>query len=302
MRTVKADLHNHLRTTSYFREGDFNRAVDIGQKRLGEGGIFGVVNFSDTRYEKFSELKGYERVFVGEEENGVYVPERDILIVKGQEVPTRSGHLLVMGLPKNKHIKERRTLVDTISEARDKRGIVIADHPFYRDGIGHTLLASPELIEGIDAIESFNGEAALWIPKLTPGRANRKAEKFSDYVRGYTFSRAMKRLGRLTSSDGHSFLELGRCWTALEVSDDHNEFNNTNFRAAVRSAPHFKGVPVTYTCSVTSQETPLRIPALMHAVILYSWIAGTKIPQGVRRAIGIEKYYDVPRPESLEEQ
>jgi len=49
MRTVKADLHNHLRTSSCWKEGDFNMALDIANRRLDAGGIFGLINLSDRR-------------------------------------------------------------------------------------------------------------------------------------------------------------------------------------------------------------------------------------------------------------
>ena len=57
---VKADLHNHLRTRSDMH-GLFNPAIDKTKKRLGAGGILGVVNFDDRRYEDFIEQRGYER-------------------------------------------------------------------------------------------------------------------------------------------------------------------------------------------------------------------------------------------------
>ena len=85
---IKADLHNHLRTSSNLQDEDFNQSIDLAHRRLGSGGVFGMINFSDTRYEKFSELGGYQRVYVGPQKNAIYVPEKDILVVKGQEVPT----------------------------------------------------------------------------------------------------------------------------------------------------------------------------------------------------------------------
>lgn len=34
MSKIKADLHNHLRTSSIFRDKDFNRAIDVAARRL----------------------------------------------------------------------------------------------------------------------------------------------------------------------------------------------------------------------------------------------------------------------------
>ena len=124
MAKVKADLHNHLRTSSRSYDADFNRAVDIATKRLGVGAIFGVVNFADKRYEHFTGLRGYERVYVGEKNNGVYVPQQNVLVIKGQEVSTNEGHILVIGLGKDVHLKQYKTLQDTLKEARDNNTVI----------------------------------------------------------------------------------------------------------------------------------------------------------------------------------
>lgn len=306
LRVVKADLHSHLRTTSYWQEGDFNRAVDVAQRRLGEGGIFGLVNFSDTRYETFSGLTGYDRDFVGEGKNAVYVPQKDIFIVRGQEVPTQQGHLLVLGLPKDVHLRERRSLEDAIKEARDSNGIIIADHPFYREGIGPCIQDKPELVKQFDAFEVFNGEASLWIPGLTPRHANRNASDFYS-KRRYEFKWHTK-VGDVVSSDGHSFFELGRCWTALDISPTlTTEASSEKFvnalRESIRNAPHCKGIHslgrFLYPIRIEYKGTPLRLGALTHLAILTALTLGRKLPKPVRQAIDIQKYYDVPRPENL---
>ena len=129
---VKADLHNHLRTRSDMH-GLFNPAIDKTKKRLGAGGILGVVNFDDRRYEDFvSQKGGYEREKIGR--NAIYVPEKDILVVKGQEVPTQDGHILVIGLNYGVNLERKRSLKDTIANALDENGIIILDHPFYYEG------------------------------------------------------------------------------------------------------------------------------------------------------------------------
>jgi hypothetical protein len=52
---IKADLHNHLRTSSNISYSDFNNSIDIALDRLGSGGMFGMINFDDKRYEKYIE-------------------------------------------------------------------------------------------------------------------------------------------------------------------------------------------------------------------------------------------------------
>lgn len=251
---VKADLHNHLSTRMY--RGEFNPVIDTALNRLGNGAVLGLVNFSDTRYERFVQAKGYDRKDIG---NAVYVPEKDVLVVKGQELKTKQGHILVLGLQKDVHLKEDRTLDDAIKESKDNNGIIIADHMFYKEGIGPFLEANdsylkqaeqkaksaPEerrnisiLPEGkndsylnyLDAIEIFNGEASLWIPKLTPKNANIKAEiLFRRIIEDYP------NIGGISTSDGHSFYEIGRCYSYIDFPDiENSEKLAESFRKSIR--------------------------------------------------------------------
>lgn len=228
---VKADLHNHLRTSSNVKEGDFNRAIDVAQKRLGFNGTFGLINFADARYENFANSKGYERQNIG---NAVYIPEKNILVVKGQEVRTKEGHLLVLGLKQNTHLKSGTdiALEDAIKEAKDNNGILIADHPFYREGIGRNLQENPELLKKIDGMEIFNGEA-VFIPGLTPRKANKKAMDFFEEL-----ERQGKNIGGIASSDGHSLYELGKNYTLIpQLNISNSEALIESLRQGIKEAP-----------------------------------------------------------------
>lgn len=216
MRKVKADLHNHLRTSSNMK-GLFNPAIDLASKRLGKGGIFALVNFEDERYERFSEENGYERKDLG---NAIYVPEKDILVVKGQEIPTKKGHLLVLGLERGVKISANNTFIDIISEARYNGGIIIADHPFYHSGIGKMLERTPPILNHIDAIEGHNGEAAFGLPiGPFPLNANRKAQEFYEKM-----SQQYPHLGMISTSDGHSLYELGKSYIDINMPEDYLKF------------------------------------------------------------------------------
>lgn len=208
MRYVHVDLHNHLRTRSGMR-GLFNPTIDAARARLGIGGIVGLINFADRRYEDFSQERGYEKQDLG---NALYVPEKDILVVKGQEVPTKEGHLLVLGLRKDVHLKDNRTLIDTFKEAKDNNGIIVADHPFYLNGIGQKLKIAPDHLDYLDGIEVHNGEAALSLFGLFPRYANSRAQLFFENV-----SQLRNELAAISVSDGHSLRELGTSWTKISM-------------------------------------------------------------------------------------
>ncbi|MEK6800943.1 MAG: hypothetical protein AABY05_03345 [Nanoarchaeota archaeon] len=227
MVAVKADLHNHLRTSSNIKKSDLNHAVDVAGKRLGSHGIIGLVNFSDKRYEMAICSPGYERDYLGTNRNGVrvYGDKGTVIIVKGQEFPTKQGHLLVLGLEAEKHLKEGRTLKETVAEAKDNNGIIVADHPYYRDGIGSYLEKHQALLKDFSAFEVHNGEAAFSLPLLRgmfPKDANYLAS-----VDFFIFEKDFPRLGALSSSDGHSFYEIGKSWTALELPDMGSNFVET---------------------------------------------------------------------------
>ena len=198
----KASLHEHLRTSSNLQPEDFNQAIDLAAARLGDHGIFALTNFEDKRYEYFTSLPGYSRDYIGENHSAIYIPEKQILVVKAQEVPTKQGHLLVLGLGIGENLKPNQTLEETIKQAIDHNAIKIADHPFFSHGIGPYLENHPELIGLFDAIETHNGEAIY---------GNKKAERFYNSLGWDQY-----KLGALSSSDGHSMHELGKSWTEID--------------------------------------------------------------------------------------
>jgi hypothetical protein len=227
---VNADLHNHLKTGSDMSRLPFNYVLDVANERLGDKGILGLINFNDARYEQFSGLPGYERVDFG---NALYFPEPNIFVVKGQEVQTKEGHLLVMGIQKNKHLRSGEiTIEDAIKEADDNNGIKILDHPFFKEGAGEHCMQHPEILDSIDALEVHNGEAALYIPGVTPMAANKKTRKFYDSVSG-----EHSNLGAIQSSDGHSIAEIGTSYSTLNFPfEDINTSEDVtkHLRKAVR--------------------------------------------------------------------
>lgn len=203
---VKSDLHNHLRAKCIKDENYFNSTIDLASLRLGPFGIFAVVNFSDQRYEDYISQTGYEREYLGPSKNGLFIKERLIYLVKGEEVNTNQGHVLFLGLGVNEHIKHNRSLEDTLKEAKDFNPLVISigDHPKIK-GIGNYLLEHKELISSFDAVEIHNGELNL------TRNIDKKVIELYKELRRYN-----PNLGALSTSDGHSDYELASSWTELE--------------------------------------------------------------------------------------
>lgn len=202
---VKADLHNHLG-----RNGDnpgFDETIDIAYSRLGEGGIFGVANCDDYRYEGFVEQRGgkYQRE---NKKCAVYVPEKDILVVKCQEMFTDKGDVLAIAMPHNVNVKIK-DITGAIKQAEDCGAALGAVHPFYVDGIGKFLEENPEFFSYFSTFEVYNA-SAIWIPGISPRQANHKAIIF------YLMKNLYDNLGISASTDGHSAKSIGKSYTMLD--------------------------------------------------------------------------------------
>ena len=209
---MKADLHNHLRTDSRMHLFNLDKVLETAEKRLGHPSIIGLVNYKDQRFEDFYKMSLSHKYKPEQLKNSIYFPLPNLTIIKGQEVPTQQGDLLVIGLERNVHLKNRRSLPDTLKEAKDKNGITICCY----ENIDY-LKEHPEILKEVDTIETFNGTASLWIPGITEKNANKKAQEFYDEAK-----KQYSHLGRLISSDGHSLYELGQSWMEIPQINIHN--------------------------------------------------------------------------------
>lgn len=237
---VKADLHNHLRTSKRVLNGDFNRVIDIASAKLGEDSIIGIVNRSDRKYEELVSQRGYDREFIEGNGSVVYIPEKKVYIIKGQEVQSNEGNLLVLGVPKGVQLVEGNSLERTVSEAREKWGIVIGSNLLHRNGIWDYLTKNLNLVEELDGIEIYNSKAESSYP-FSPYayNANGTVQDFYRFVRGEYY-----KLGALSSSDGDCFYEIGSSYTELPNPDKNNfkewlkdSIHKTNLNTSRRNHP-----------------------------------------------------------------
>jgi hypothetical protein len=209
---VKVDLHNHLKTRGNFESEDFGRLINSTYKKLGAGGVVGITTCmgeNTWNYEKFLKFGGNEIEDLG---NAFYVPKKNILVIKSEQVVTKQGHLLVVGLKKCREISHGKDLEDTIKIARDENCLVFANLPFYKYGVGSCLQKKPKLLESIDGIEIHNGEATLF----SPG-SNKKSQCFYSQIK-----KDHPDLVAISTSDGHSFFEIGSSYTEIPELDLKN--------------------------------------------------------------------------------
>lgn len=300
---IRFDPHNHYKTSSVLTSYDFRRVVKMSSERLGDRGIAGLVNFADKRYEQFvnSDVCKSRGLELGKEKNAMYFEgedgDNDAIVVKGQEIPTRQGHILAMGLGYEKHVRQYRTFEDTLKEVKDLGAIAILDHPFYVEGAGKYVMRNPHLLEQIDAVEIHNGEASFgllpskWIESMPlpsglkklipPIKANKNARGFYNM-----FLKQYPHLGAISTSDGHSISEwfgmvneFGTSWTEIDEPETNANFVES-LRNSVRNASHLS----------RRSKHKSYLGAMNHILDLV-WI--TKIAP----KFGLAKKFDTERPE-----
>jgi hypothetical protein len=211
---IKADLHNHLGSNG--KNPGFDETIDLVHNKLGPNSAFGIADSDDYRYEQFVEQeKGrYHREYIT---NGraVYVPEKEVLVVKCQEMFTKEGHILAIAMPYGKIVKTKKAK-DAIKEAKDLGAILSAVHPFYRDGIGKFLEENPELLQSFSNWEVYNGSAEFSFPKILPKGSNDESMNF--YLDNLLNNHSLN-IGVSSFTDGHDARVIGTCYTNLQLKD-----------------------------------------------------------------------------------
>jgi len=125
----RADFHGHpLLNPSYDRQFGLEKYVRYAREK--GISIPPITNFGEEkRFEVFYEdpiprsweKEQFDQGFI------VYADGRRLTFFRSNEVPTKDGHLLVVGVPRN--LAVGRSLVNTLQEARDLGALIIADHP-----------------------------------------------------------------------------------------------------------------------------------------------------------------------------
>lgn len=178
-------------------------------------------------------------------------------VVGTEEILTKQGHLLIVGIPSYENIqKDTRTLSleDALKSADDINGIKIAVHPFGLSGIGE-YFANPnyrELFRKLDGWEVYNSSAELAIPGFLPFNANEKSIQF------YSFGTLKySGIGACAFTDGHSAEVVGKSYTELypekEVSVD-------SLRDAIKENTAYR----------TLHMEPIKWDAFKHAVKMFA--------------------------------
>ena len=210
---TSVDLHSHT-TVTY--EGNPNlgeltkHCINIGLDTL----VF--TNFVDSRYEDLKNTsvslgKRYEMLDLGRLFY-VYNGEKILMIIKGQEIPTKGGHILTIGGVSD--IKNYNDLEETLKEAKDKDAIIIADHPFTGvwGGLGRANL--DKHLESWDAIETFNSQNIALIPFLPVLDQRSSNDNAKAFTKEYN-------LPGVATSDSHRLNEVALSYITFKEKINH---------------------------------------------------------------------------------
>jgi hypothetical protein len=240
---VKADLHNHLRNwDDNLSNLDPRKVVSKIEKNLGRGAYVGIEGWdsNDTRVEQFFEaMKRAYGDKLSCHDNALYLPEKDIWFISGQEVFANdnghTSHLVVLGIKPGMKLKYGKTIEDTLKEARGLGAISSLVHSFSLGGAGKVLTSDSEkekrILSLADAMEVYNGQTALWLPGILPRKANKRAREYFESVKD-----DYPNLGGLINSDGHNVYEIGRSYTDLEMSQPIGTANAGELISELRRA------------------------------------------------------------------
>jgi len=118
-----------------------------------------------------------------------------VVIIPGEEVSTRDGHVLALGI--NEFVKPRMSLEETLDKIHDQGGVGIAAHPFdvAKKGLG-------SMAKKCDAVEAFN---ALNLERIGNFKCERFAKKHG--------------LPMVAGSDTHAIYTMGYGLTKI---NSHN--------------------------------------------------------------------------------
>ena len=116
-----------------------------------------------------------------------------LLVIPGEEVTTRSGHLIVLGITRD--IPGGMSVADTIAEARRQGGIVVVPHPYNRPRHGMPIP------KGADAAEVYNSRYILGVHNR---RATARARKLG--------------LPEVAGSDAHQASLVGNAITLINAN------------------------------------------------------------------------------------
>jgi predicted metal-dependent phosphoesterase TrpH len=179
---IQADLHIH---TKYSFDSSINPKSLVDQLYSHQSIKVIAITDHDT-------VEGYHKV---QELASAY---SDILVIPGIEIGTPLGDLIILGT--DEAPRKPWNVIDVISFAKEKDGVVIVPHPYREYGLG-----SSAKLYAVDAIETLNGSTSF--------QANKLAENLAKEMG----------LPSVAGSDAHNVDELWTVRNEIQASLDVDE-------------------------------------------------------------------------------
>lgn len=162
--------------------------------------------------------------------------DRGLVLTVGEEVTTREGHLVGLGLAAR--IPPGMSLGDTVAAVHDQGGLAIVAHPLLVLPSSAPASILRALADGPpdrrpDAVESINARAA-WLPGYRR-RIERLAAQAGYAVVGGSDAHRPERIGRaVTRYPGRSFADLRAAIEARQTLAEGRTFGLRDLHAAAR--------------------------------------------------------------------
>ncbi len=270
MKYIRADLDNYLQTSNLINRG-FEKAVRIARKRLGSGGILGIVDVHERRFDKFREFtvksvmeSTLPRVFYSEDifpgQHGfsykdlgrgiLHFKEEGVTVIRGVRTFTTDDKMsfIAYGLPDGEYIKRRGNLGEMLQEAREKEAINI----LHQGGaLVEYMTRQQHNLDYVDGVIVHSGSAHSQ-------SRNELMQRF------YENLRSQHDIGSVITSGGHSYSEIGTSW--MEISEPKNYVNTNTFIEELREAIKHHGFSET-----NEQRTRNTVMPIVHGLKLKFW-------------------------------
>jgi predicted metal-dependent phosphoesterase TrpH len=189
METIIGDFHVHTkysiepRMLGLFKTMPFYGPEQAIKEAIKKG--LGALAITDH-----DTIKGAE---IGEKIAKKY--KKEIILIKGEEVSTRDGHVLGLGLEET--VKPHLSAAETIDRIKKQGGVAIAPHPFVYYGVGYKIFKLK-----FDGIEVMNPWASL-LGKNSLARSLLPKFKFAP----------------IGSTDSHMLWPIGKVFTKVRVTE-----------------------------------------------------------------------------------
>jgi len=237
----RVDFHNHGTDRTDILDHEVKEFITRASRNLGPGGIVGLTDMAESgRCEtKFEQFLGRVNNYFPTRNIGdcaVYLPSKDLTVVRSLESQTDRGHILTIGLNAGSYVPASKDLPleEALLKANDLKGTPGADHPFGFEGIGPYLQENDSVIRnGLLKFFEINNRLAVWVPFLTPTFPNRKAREFHRRKKTEYPDLAF---GAIISTDGHYPDEPGINYSCLDFPDPREMTNSSEMQNAILSS------------------------------------------------------------------